>query len=173
MPTSLILTLIGEDRPGLVDSVSGILTDHQANWEESRMASLGGKFAGILLATVAEAKAAQLTEALYNLEADGLKVVVERCAASVPSQKFRTLQLELVGQDHPGIIHDISHALATHRVNVEELSTEVSHASMAGGDLFKAQATLHVPLDVDDSALRDALESLANEIMVDLSLDDL
>ena len=99
-------------------------------------------------------------------------MVVERSGdrGNLPPQ--RTLHLELLGQDRPGIVHDVAHALAKHRINVYELNTECVHASMAGGDLFKANATLQVPMDVDEDALRDTLEGLANEMMVDITLED-
>ena len=82
-----------------------------------------------------------------------------------------TLHLELVGQDRPGIVHDIAHALAVHGVSIEELSTETRSASMGGGQLFEARATLAVPPDVALDDLRTGLEALADELMVDLHLE--
>ena len=172
MTVSLVLTVIGDDKPGLVDSLSGIIAEHGGNWLESRMAQLAGKFAGILCVDVAQTRADALMAALQTLEAKGLKVTVEKGAAGDSVVLFRTLNLELVGQDHPGIVHDISHALASRSISVEELSTETSSASMAGGTLFHANARLSVPETVRTEELRDLLESLANELMVDITLDD-
>lgn len=173
MPVSVVLTFIGDDRPGLVESVSEVLEAHGANWEQSRMASLAGKFAGILLASAPSARAADLKAALESLSSEGLKLTVQHSAEPIAAVAHRTLLIEVVGQDHPGIVHEVSSAIASHGINVDELVTEVEHASMAGGDLFKARAKLHVPLEVDEDDLRDTLESLANEIMVDINLDAL
>ncbi len=45
----LVLTLIGPDRPGLVEAVAEPIAAHGGNWLESRMAHLAGQFAGIVL----------------------------------------------------------------------------------------------------------------------------
>jgi glycine cleavage system regulatory protein len=172
MSTSLVLTLIGDDRPGLVDALSAALVEHGGNWLESRMARLAGKFAGILLAEVPDAKAEALSAALHDLQTQGLKVVVERSAKPVASTAYHTLHLSLVGQDRPGIVHDVSHALASRGINIEELSTECSSASWSGEMLFHATARLHVPRQVSTDDLREVLEGLANELMVDIALDE-
>ena len=76
---SLVVTILGKDRAGLVDSVSGAIAQHGGNWEESHMAHLAGQFAGIVLVTVPDGQADDLTEALEALEAGGLlSVTVER-----------------------------------------------------------------------------------------------
>src|SRR5262245_39151965 len=127
MRLSLVLTVIGEDKPGLVEQLSDQVLGAGANWEESRMARLSGKFAGILRVTVDESQAERLTAGLGSLEAAGLRVVVERSGEQSP---FRTIGLELVGHDRPGIIREISRALTHGGVNIEELETEVTRAPM-------------------------------------------
>ena len=160
MPVSVVLTFIGDDRPGLVESVSEVLAAHGANWEQSRMASLAGKFAGVLLASAPSARTADLKVALEALSTEGLKLTVEHSAGEQPGSDHRTLHLELMGQDRPGIVHEISSAIAGHGISVDELITEVEHASMAGGDLFKARATLNVPRQCRrGGSARDAGES--------------
>ncbi|MFO1352727.1 MAG: ACT domain-containing protein [Gammaproteobacteria bacterium] len=167
----LVLTMIGDDRPGLVDAVSGVITEHGGNWEESRMAHLANKFAGILLVSVADGRAHALAAALRGLQAAGLAVTVED-AADAPAASARSLDLELVGQDRPGIVHDIAHVLAAHRISIEDLETVTESASMAGGTLFRAKARLSVPAAVETSQLREVLEGLANELMVDIDLSE-
>ncbi len=81
------------------------------------------------------------------------------------------MQLELLGQDRVGIIHDLSHALARLGVSIQELQTATGSAPMGGGVLFQATALLEVPSDVDQAALRDTVEQLSNELMVDIDLD--
>lgn len=173
MTASLVLTIIGPDRPGLVETLSKTLAAHDANWLESRMASLGGNFAGILLASVPETRLDALTAALHALESQRLKVTVARSAAEAPKQDLYMLRLELVGQDRPGIVRDISRALAALNISVDELHTEISEASWSGETLFHAAAELHVPKEVAIDKLRRTLENLANELMVDIDLDDL
>jgi glycine cleavage system regulatory protein len=172
MTTFLVLTVIGEDRPGLVETVSEVLNVQGGNWQESRMACLAGKFAGILLASVPDQNVATVISKLEELESQGLKVVVEKSASNATAKSYRSLTLNLVGQDHPGIVHDISHALASHQINIEELNTECSSASWSGETLFHATVRLQIPRHVAIDTVKETLEGLANELMVDITLNE-
>src|SRR5437016_3908746 len=99
VPTSLVLTVLGEDRPGLVESLAYIITAHDGNWLESRMAHVAGQFAGILRASVPDAKAALLIHALQGLASHGLQVVVAQSTTDAPAPDARWLTLDLVGND--------------------------------------------------------------------------
>ena len=169
--TALTLTLIGRDRPGLVRSLSERVAAAGGNWLESRMARLAGQFAGILLVDVPEAGVARLVADLQALEAEGLHATVERGLGEEAPAPYQTFVLELVGQDHPGIVREIAQALASRRVNIEELTTRVVSASFSGERMFEAEARLRVPADLSAADLRDTLEVLANELMVDIRLD--
>lgn len=172
MQRSLVMTLIGGDRPGLVDSVAGIVAEHEGNWLESRLSRLGGQFAGIVHAEVPAEKEASLIDALKNLNAQGLSVVVHseppKMGTGRPSSR-----LEIVGQDRPGIVRQISHALARFGVNVEELQTECVSAAMSGESLFKARARLTIPPECSVTELRQTLEKIAADLIVEISLEDL
>jgi glycine cleavage system regulatory protein len=168
---TFILTVVGDDRPGLVADVSAPITAHGASWERSQMSRLAGKFAGIVLVTVADKRLDALVADLALLEAEGLKVVIERTEQPVESESQR-LRLELLGDDHPGIVAEISAALATRQVSIEELSTDVREAPMAGGMLFEAQAVLDAPPATSTDDLRSMLEGLAHELMVEIRLSD-
>lgn len=169
--TALTLTLIGRDRPGLVRSLSERVAAAGGNWLESRMARLAGQFAGILQVDLPEAEVAHLVAELKALEAEGLRATVERGLGEEAAAPYQTLLLELVGQDHPGIVRDIAQALAGRRVNIEELTTRVVSGSFSGERMFEAEARLRVPADVSAEDLRVTLEVLANELMVDIRLD--
>jgi glycine cleavage system regulatory protein len=170
--TSLVLSVIGPDRPGLVEALAETIAEYGANWLESRMSHLDGWFAGLLRVNIPEARAAELTRALDELGSRGLRVTVQLPEPTSAAVETRGLRLELVGQDHPGIIRQLSHALAERRVNVDELDTNVTSAPMSGEPLFCARASLRVPSSVPLEELRETLEKIANEMMVDLSLDD-
>ena len=165
----LVLTLIGRDRPGLVEAVAERVVAHGGNWLESRMAHLAGHFAGLLHVEVPDDRVRALEQALGELEGFGLRVVAHGGMA-VPAASPRTVRLEATGQDHPGIVRDISQVLARHRVNIAELTTDRLSAPMAGGPLFVAKARLEVPANVDTERLRHDLETIAHDLMVDLSL---
>ncbi|WP_207061593.1 glycine cleavage system protein R [Motiliproteus sp. SC1-56] len=169
MKTSLVLTLIGPDKPGLVERVSGILVQHQANWQRSSMSRLAGKFAGILIASVDATRTAELLADLEALEGEGLRVIAETDQQSPAERLGRALSLDLVGHDKPGIVREISRALAERGISVDKLETEVVSGSMSAELLFKAQADLLVPNDVDVDELQESLEAIAADLMVDIS----
>ena len=169
MIESLVMTIIGADRPGLVDLVAACVADNGGNWIESRMSRLGGRFAGIARVEVPAEKLAELKRALHGLEADGLRVVVESGGELEPSSGVAAT-LELVGNDRPGILRTVTHVLATHGINVEELSSECVSAPMGGGDLFQARARVLVPATAKLEEVRRDLEKIAADLMVDLKL---
>ncbi len=170
MQHSLVMTVIGNDRPGLVESVASIVAEHGGNWLESRMSRLGGQFAGIVHVEVPADREQALAKALKALDARGLTVVVH-VDPSQARDLSKTNILEIVGQDRPGIVRQISHVLAEAGVNVEELQTECASAAMSGETLFKARAVLHVPPSCDLGKLREALEKIAADLIVEISLE--
>jgi glycine cleavage system regulatory protein len=167
---TLVLTAIGEDRPGLVTALSDLVTAHDGNWERSEMAQMAGKFAGIVLVTVPDDRVDALMGALRSLDERGLlEVRAERAAGRASSVGERVL-LHLVGSDRTGIVRDISAALASLEVSIDELATATREAPMAGGDLFEARAVLRLPEGVEVSGVRRVLEAVADELMVDLEV---
>ena len=171
MNASIVLTVIGEDQPGIVEAVSDVLATHGGNWTESSMSSLAGQFAGILLATVPAERAAACLADLAGLESLGLAVTA-RTTRDLPKATGTTdFSLDLVGHDHPGIVRDITRVLKRHGVNVLELETGVESASMAGGELFRARARLRAPRNADLDAIQDALEGIATELMVEIVVE--
>ncbi|MBA3902357.1 MAG: glycine cleavage system protein R [Rhodocyclaceae bacterium] len=168
--TFLVLTVIGDDRPGLVELLSSTISRHQGNWLESSMSHLAGKFAGILRVSVPAAQAAALQAALAGLAP--LKVTVESSTAEEAPQRGRRLKLALIGHDRIGIVREVSQVLARHAVNVEELSTHTSSAPMSAETLFHAQAELLAGAELDARALKAELERLSNDLMVDITLDE-
>ena len=169
MQIPLVLTVIGRDRTGLVESLAGAVAQHEGNWLESRMCRLGGQFAGILRLRVPREREAALRAALAALEAQGLSLVVLADQETADHEERRA-QLELVGQDRPGIVLEITRVLAATGVNVEELTTECVSAPMSGEPLFRAETHLRLPPNCDVTALRGALEKIAADLMVDFKL---
>lgn len=168
---TFILTVLGDDRPGLVSALSAPINAHGASWERSQMSRLAGKFAGIVLVAVRDERLDALVADLMALKAQGLHIVLERTDEPVERESLR-LHLELLGADHPGIVAEISASLAARGVSIEELSTDVREAPMAGGTLFEARAVLNAPPTTSKDALRSMLEGLADELMVEIRLSE-
>lgn len=170
MLATLVMTVIGADRPGLVQMVAARVADHGGNWLESRMCRLGGQFAGILRVEVPTDRRDELVNALRTLEVDGLRVIIHaESGVKIGAPKGGAMaKVELVGTDRPGILRSVSGVFAAHGVNVEELESERVNAPMDGGVLFQARATVFVPADVKLAAVRADLEKIAADLMVDV-----
>ena len=166
MNTSIVLTIIADDQPGIIQIVSAILTNHGGNWTQSSMSTLAGQFAGILLVSVPQIKAKACLAELQRLESSGLRVIAHVSGETADVEKAGTYALELIGNDRPGIVHEITTLLAKHKISVHEFETMVEGASMGGGELFKATAKLVIPETADIDLLESELEDLANDLMV-------
>ncbi len=168
---TLVLTVIGDDRAGLVDALAGPIADHGGNWDRSQMARLAGKFAGIVVVTVPDENVDSLNAHLEAVQAQGLlDVRIAIASTDRPVDSTPLLHLHLVGQDRPGIIREVARALAERQVSIEELETSTISAPMSAEQLFEATASLRLPHDIDLNALQLALEDIANELMVDLDV---
>jgi glycine cleavage system regulatory protein len=174
---TLVLTVIGADRTGLVNALAGTVAAHGGNWDRSHLARLAGQFAGIVVVTVDDGRVDELRAALEGIHAQGLldvRVAIASTDAAAEAAgtggDSSTLQLHLVGQDRPGIVSEVAGALARRNVSIEELATSRTSAPMSGEPLFEATATLRVPATAEVAQLRAALEEIANELMVDLDV---
>jgi len=172
-PTPLVLTVIGDDRPGLVEQLATVISSHHGNWLESSMSHLSGKFAGIVCISVADAQLDPLKAALAALP--GLRITAEAGAEAGKDSEpraSRRLKLSLVGHDRIGIVREVSQVLARHAINVEELSTHTASAPMSAEILFHASAELTAAAGLDAHALTADLEQISNDLMVDITLDE-
>lgn len=170
MLTTVVITVFGQDRPGLVESVAARVASEGGNWLESRLLHLGGHFAGIVRIEIEKSDEEKLLTTLRDLEPTGLSVVAHE--AGVPDaspRKGQAASIEIVGHDRTGIVREISRVLAEHGVNVEELETERTSAPMTGEPIFRAQAAVVLPEELNASNLQVELEKIASDLMVDLS----
>ena len=170
MHISLIITILGADRPGLVSSISEVLETHKGSWSESRMAHLAGKFAGILQISLPDSNIEALSIALDKLQTNDLRILIETAQATNKPAPTKTLNIEILCQDRIGIVNDVTEVLAKLHVNIEELDSTVKEASMAGGMLFCAELTLGLPEGVNANAVEDALEEMSDQLMIDINL---
>ena len=161
--------MIADDKPGLVELLSQTIASNSGNWLESSMSQLAGKFAGILRISVADDRVEKLIEELIGLPSE-IKLVIEKAADEPVGQQSRMVELSLVGNDRPGIIKEISAAVAELGVNVERLNTQCTPAPMSSDALFKAKATLEVPGHVALEQLQENLEQLADDLIVEIEL---
>ncbi|MCX2981464.1 ACT domain-containing protein [Halieaceae bacterium IMCC14734] len=172
METSFIITFIGDDRPGLVEELSAVISDHQGNWLESRLSQLAGKFAGLIRVSLPSDRGALLEDALKQLSERGLSVRVHTLTeADTSASNERAIRLSIMGPDRPGIVREIASALARQAINVIDMHSDVSSAPMSAEQLFTANVEAEIPASSDLDALTDTLEQIANDMSVDVNMD--
>jgi glycine cleavage system regulatory protein len=163
-----IISIMTNDRPGIIDTLSGIIKDNQGNWLESRMTQLAGKFAGIVKVQITEQNVAGLERALNALKQSGWIINTEYSNDKAQDSQANA-KLSIIGNDRPGIVKDVAQVLSALAVNVLELNTQFESAAMSAEPLFKTKARVHIPESVDFDDVRDVLEKLSNELMVEIA----
>lgn len=168
---NLVLSVIGDDRPGLVSALADAIASHGGSWDRSQLARLAGKFAGIVVVTVAAADAVPLIAAVSELDGQ-LDVVVHDGDAVETADDWTSLHIDLLGNDRPGIVQEISTALSASGASIANMTTGTREAPMAGGLLFEAEFDVQIPAGTELSTVRAELERLASELLVELEIDE-
>ncbi len=168
---SLVIAVLGPDQPGLVERISALVARHRGNWLESHLSAAGGFFGGIVHLTVPAGSVQELTSALQSLGDANLQVLVQPSTSSPAADEGDSVEISVIGNDRPGIVNRISQAIAERGINIVELDTEYTSAPMAGHPIFTARAALELPPGVRFEDLKAELEMIANDLVVDLSLN--
>ncbi len=173
MSKSFVLSFSAQDKPGIVEHISQTISENAGNWLESAMSHLAGRFVGIVVVDVEVNSVQSLSNALAALASDSLSISFEALHdEAMHTKEYKSLQIELTGHDRPGIVSEISAMLAKHNANVEDLSTHLESGSMSAEMLFKADIHVSVKQDSDLDDLQDAIESIADDLMVDIHLEE-
>ncbi len=172
MHTTFIITFIGDDRPGLVESLSEVIAEHHGNWLESRLSQLAGKFAGLISISVPAASTEALQAALKNLSETGSLSIrgVSAGLGQPAAVQGQIVCLTILGPDRPGIVREFAAALSSRQINVVNMETYVSPAPMSAEMLFHARVEAQIPEGLDLAELGDTLDTIANEMDVDVQL---
>ncbi|WP_297514117.1 ACT domain-containing protein [uncultured Caulobacter sp.] len=163
----LILSVVGSDRPGLTQALAKAVLEAGGNWLESHLSRLGGLYVGSVRVEASDAEA--LRKAVAAVDAHGLEVRVAPAIES-PVAEGETVGLSLVGQDRPGIVHQVTAVLSGLDANIEAFDTRLSVEPHAGGPLFHLDARLRLPAGLTAVNVQAALEAISAEIMVDIAL---
>ncbi len=164
-----ILFAVGEDRPGIVEDISTFLFDRNANIEESRMASLGGRFSIMCLFSCTEEKLSNIESGTEHLSRAGLEVSFHDAddPTTLEKKAHLPLHLEVVSMDHPGIVQKIVHILKEHNINIHSLETRLKAMPHSGAPLFDLDLEADVPAEITIGKVKEEL----NELALDMNLD--
>lgn len=166
---TLILSVIGSDRPGLTQALARAVLAAGGNWLESHLSQLGGLYVGSVLVELEADGVERLRAAVREVDAQGLEVRIAPAVAA-PDAEGELVRFALVGGDRPGIVHQVTVVLSGLDANIEAFDTRLSVEPHSGAPLFHMDARLRLPKDLKAEAVQAALEDISAEIMVDVSL---
>lgn len=172
MPQNLIITFIAHDKPGVVEQLSQAVTANGGNWLESRMAHLSEMFTGVARVSVPEDAVEPVKSALSALGSADFQIMVHDAADTAAGPGGALITFEIVGPDHPGIVHELTRTVAKLGANVEEMETRVEGAPVGGGTLFYAETKVRLPEGLSEEEFRDALEGSAESLFVDIAISE-
>ena len=163
----LILSVVGSDRPGLTQAIASAVLSVGGNWLESHLSQLGGLYVGSVLVEASDID--ELRAAVSAVDAEGLEV---RIAPAIETQGAEgdLIGFSLVGQDQPGIVHQVTAVLSRLGANIEAFDTHMSVEPHSGAPLFNLNARLRLPPPLGAETVKAALEAISAEIMVDIAL---
>lgn len=168
-----ILSVLSDDRPGVIKQIAELVNRHGGNWLESRLTQLAGKFAGVIRVNVPEAAEADLKQALLSLKLRGINVQVEDLQpTALVREPGRDATFSAIGPDRPGIVLEIAQALIEYNINIADLNTNCSSTPYSGEPLFAADGVLHVPQGTNLEQLSTQLDHIADALGIDISLEE-
>ncbi len=166
MNREIVVSVVGTNRPGLVDTLSACLLAHGANWTESRMTRMADRFAGVLRVSVSEANAPDLVAALEMISEPGLYVYAEAARTNPTDHQAFRLELTFTGRDRPGIVHALTRVLADFGISIDEFETRSQAGHWDDSAMFDGRAMLSAGQLVDVQTLRRALEQASPGMLV-------
>jgi glycine cleavage system regulatory protein len=171
--STFVVTFISDDRPGLVEALSQVISTHGGNWLESRLSQLSGKFAGLISISLPSEAADALREALIGLTEAGIHVSISPCTGEVATEDHgKIITLKVLGPDRPGIVREVAAALSKRDINVVDLETYVSPAPMSSELMFHATVEASAPKPEELGELEATLDQIADEMHVHITLEE-
>ena len=169
----LVFSAVGHDKPGIVETISKFALQFGCNIEDSRMAVLGGEFALIVLISGEPDKIAALQDAEAEF-GQHTKLTIVTKTTSPPADRiakgYRRYSVHAVGLDHEGIVHQITHALASIGVNIEALESTAASAPITGAPQFILDLRIEAPPSLSEPQLREKLIAACEAVNVDAEI---
>ena len=168
-----ILSVLGQDRPGIVAAISKILFHQNCNIENVSQTSLQSEFAGIFIVAM---PAALSLETLKNRLIDDLQRLdmhvqikpLQPQDPGDPSEKFESFVITTKGPDRKGLVAGITEVIATHGANITNLQAVFKGGEEPGDNIMIYE--VDVPIHVEQKTLDHQLRQRAQELSLEISI---
>lgn len=172
MENYLVITALGEDKPGIVDKLTETVSSCSCNVVDSRMTVLGGEFAVILMASGKWNELTKLEDALQALR-DPLELTItcKRTEPNKPAKDLMPYSVEVISIDHPGIVYELAHFFSSRNINIQELNTTSYAAAHTGTPMFALHITANIPAETRVAPLRDEFLDFCESQNMDATIE--
>lgn len=148
-----MLTLIGEDRPGIVAAVTRALYERGMNLGEASMLRLGGSFSIMLMVSGAP-DATAVERALADVaRAMALRMHVDHITGGLHRHLVPNIQVTVSGADRAGIVAQVTGALAAAGLNILDLASDVAGSAQRPVYIMQIAGIAEVPLEDIEAAV--------------------
>ncbi|WJW76203.1 glycine cleavage system protein R [Thiohalobacter sp. IOR34] len=172
MSNHLVISAIGEDRPGIVNELTRGILEHGGNIADSRMTVLGGDFAVILLVSGNWNAIAKLEDQLPAIgERLGMTITTRRTETRESTRDQLPYLVDVVALDNPGIVHNLASFFSARNINIQDLSTTSYAAPHTGTPMFAVHMTVDIPARVHIATLREEFMDFCDQLNLDAVIE--
>ncbi len=169
MNQSLVITAIGDDRPGIVNELTEVLLNASLNVEDSRMSVLGGEFVVMLLVTGSASSIDSIKQQKDSLAATlNLNLLIKPTTRRSNNDNHLSYQVTVEGMDNPGIVHKLARYFSQHSINIVNMHTASNHAPHTGTPMFSVNMRVDIPDKLDITQLENDFGELCDELSMDV-----
>jgi glycine cleavage system transcriptional repressor len=172
----LVISGLGEDRPGIVNDLSEQVLHSGANILDSRMTRLGGEFAILMLVEGNWNAIAKLEHGLPALQ-QSLRLTITtrrtRGEAEPAARQEMPYTVDVVSIDHPGIVNQLAGFFSRQNINIQDMYTDSYRAAHTGTRMFSVTMTIGIPESINIARLRDEFLEFCDSLNLDAVLEPL
>ena len=172
MEQFLVISALGEDKPGIVSNLTKVILDCGGNVVDSRMAVLGGEFAVILLVSGEWNEIAKLEATLPAVSrTQNLTISSKRTEPKAQPPQAVPYSAEVISIDHPGIVHDLANFLSSLNINIQDMRTDRYMAPHTGTAMFAVHMVIHIPAQLHITRFREQFFEYCDRLNLDAILE--
>lgn len=164
-PHHLVITALGVDRPGIVNTITRHVSSCGCNIEDSRLAMLGDEFTFIMLLS-GSWNAITLIESTLPMKGAELEllIVMKRTNARATPPMPATVRVQVEVPDSPHIIERFTDLFDKHQMNIAELVSRIQPAQDNAPPVLYIQMTAHSPASRASAPIEQAFNQLCEEL---------
>ncbi len=167
----VVISVIGHDRPGLVNDLAKLAADLNLSIEDSRMTVLGGEFAVLMSVAGGDLALQRLETKLDRLATElDLAWLLRRTGERADVEGRVPYTVSVTAMDHPGIVHKVASFFSSRDINIYNLDTVSERAAHTGTPIFSLVMEVELPPDVRIAELRDAFFYFCDDHDLDAEL---